>query len=251
MQIGALIAFLSYLIQILMSVMMATFVAVLAPRAVGVRRPHRGGARHRRRRWSRPPRRSPSSPAAGSLELRHVEFNYPGAEAPVLCDISFTAVAGETTAIIGSTGAGKTTLLNLIPRLFDATGGRGAGRRRRRAATSSPSCCGAASAWCPRSRSCSPARWPATCATATRTPPTRSCGRRSRSPRPRTSCAAMPGGLDAPDQPGRHQRLGRPAPAPRHRPGPGHAARASTCSTTRSRRSTWPPTPGSAPPWSR
>jgi ATP-binding cassette subfamily B protein len=58
-----------------------------------------------------------------SLEFREVEFRYPGADFPVLCDISFKAVAGQTTAIIGSTGAGKTTLLNLVPRLFDATGG--------------------------------------------------------------------------------------------------------------------------------
>ena len=58
-----------------------------------------------------------------SLELRNVEFKYPGAENPVLCDITFRAAAGETVAIIGSTGAGKTTLLNLVPRLFDATGG--------------------------------------------------------------------------------------------------------------------------------
>ena len=57
------------------------------------------------------------------MELRGVEFKYPGAEHPVLCNISFTARAGEMTAIIGSTGAGKTTLLNLVPRLFDATGG--------------------------------------------------------------------------------------------------------------------------------
>ena len=122
MQIGSLIAFLSYLIQILMSVMMATFVAVLAPRAVGERRTDRGGARHdssvaapehpghraRRRHLARAPRR---------------RVPVPGADFPVLCDISFTPRAGETTAIIGSTGAGKTTLLNLVPRLFDATGG--------------------------------------------------------------------------------------------------------------------------------
>jgi ATP-binding cassette, subfamily B, multidrug efflux pump len=59
----------------------------------------------------------------GELELRDVELTYPGADAPVLRDVSFTAVPGRTTAIIGSTGAGKTTLVNLVPRLFDVTGG--------------------------------------------------------------------------------------------------------------------------------
>ena len=58
-----------------------------------------------------------------SLELRDVEFRYPGADVPVLSDISFTARAGETLAIIGSTGSGKSTIVNLIPRLFDVTGG--------------------------------------------------------------------------------------------------------------------------------
>jgi ATP-binding cassette subfamily B protein len=122
MQIGALIAFLSYLIQILMSVMMATFVAVLAPRASV------SAERIEEVLDSESSVVAPASPvtelaATSSLELRDVEFKYPGADFPVLCDISFTASAGQTTAIIGSTGAGKTTLLNLVPRLFDATGG--------------------------------------------------------------------------------------------------------------------------------
>jgi ATP-binding cassette subfamily B protein len=122
MQIGALIAFLSYLIQILMSVMMATFVAMLTPRASV------SADRIEEVLEAQSSVVPPSSPVTqlnprSSLELRKVEFKYPGAEHPVLCDISFKAVAGQTTAIIGSTGAGKTTLLNLIPRLFDATGG--------------------------------------------------------------------------------------------------------------------------------
>ena len=122
MQVGALIAFLSYLIQILMSVMMATFVAVLAPRA-SVSADRIEEVLDTESSVVAPA--SPVTALAGptSLELRHVEFKYPGAEYPVLCDISFKAVAGETTAIIGSTGAGKTSLLNLIPRMFDATGG--------------------------------------------------------------------------------------------------------------------------------
>ena len=122
MQIGALIAFLSYLAQIIMAVMMATFMVILVPRAavcaerivevldtpssvvraeVPVTEVH----------------------TAGRLELRNVGFHYPGAEAPVLTDVSMVAEPGQVTAIIGSTGSGKTTLLSLIPRLFDATSG--------------------------------------------------------------------------------------------------------------------------------
>jgi ABC-type multidrug transport system fused ATPase/permease subunit len=59
----------------------------------------------------------------GRLELRHAEFRYPGAEHPVLCDISLSAGPGEVTAVIGGTGSGKTTLVSLIPRLMDVTGG--------------------------------------------------------------------------------------------------------------------------------
>ncbi|MGZ4803991.1 MAG: ABC transporter ATP-binding protein [Acidimicrobiia bacterium] len=122
MQVGALIAFLSYLIQILMSVMMATFVAMLTPRASV------SADRIQEVLDATSSVVAPDEPVTelderSSLELRGVEFKYPGAEHPVLCDINFRAVAGETTAIIGSTGSGKTTLLNLVPRLFDATGG--------------------------------------------------------------------------------------------------------------------------------
>src|SRR4029079_4667410 len=62
-------------------------------------------------------------PHASVVELADAEFTYPGAESPVLRGISFTARAGQTTAVVGSTGAGKTTLVSLLPRLFDATGG--------------------------------------------------------------------------------------------------------------------------------
>ena len=122
MQVGALIAFLSYLIQILMSVMMATFVAVLAPRA-SVSAERIEEVLHTESSVVAPAEPVTELVGPTSLELRNVEFAYPGADFPVLCDISFTARAGETTAIIGSTGSGKTTLLNLVPRLFDATGG--------------------------------------------------------------------------------------------------------------------------------
>ena len=122
LQIGALVAFLSYLVQILMSVMMATFVAMLWPRAAVC------AERIQEVLSTQSSVAPPAQPVTeltsrGTLELRGVGFNYPGAESPVLCDISLQAVAGQTTAIIGSTGSGKTTLLNLVPRLFDATSG--------------------------------------------------------------------------------------------------------------------------------
>ncbi|MFB9653780.1 ABC transporter ATP-binding protein [Pseudarthrobacter oxydans] len=122
MQVGTLIAFLSYLIQILMSVMMATLMAVMIPRAAVSA--DRIGEVLRTEPSVRPPRNPLSSEVRrGELEMRDVGFAYPGADQPVLSGISFTAKAGQTTAIIGSTGSGKTTLVNLLPRLFDATSG--------------------------------------------------------------------------------------------------------------------------------
>ena len=122
MQIGALTAFLSYLMQILMAVMMATFMFVMVPRAevcadriqevlstessvTPPAEPVRSLARH------------------GFLELRGAGFSYPGAAEPVLQAVDLIARPGQITAVIGSTGSGKTTLLNLVPRLMDVTGG--------------------------------------------------------------------------------------------------------------------------------
>ncbi|MDQ6698511.1 MAG: ABC transporter ATP-binding protein/permease [Actinomycetota bacterium] len=122
MKIGALIAFLSYLAQILLAVMMATFMAVLAPRA-SVCAERINEVLDTPTTVGDPPEPVTTITARGSLELRSVGFHYPGADAPVLTDVTLRAVAGQTTAIIGSTGSGKTTLLNLIPRLFDATSG--------------------------------------------------------------------------------------------------------------------------------
>jgi ATP-binding cassette subfamily B protein len=125
MQVGTMIAFLSYLMQILMSVMMATFMAIMIPRAAVSG--DRIGEVLRTESSVRPPphpvARAAGRAARGELEMHDVGFAYPGAEQPVLSDVSFTASAGQTTAIIGSTGAGKTTLVNLMPRLFDATSG--------------------------------------------------------------------------------------------------------------------------------
>ncbi len=122
MQIGSLTAFLAYLVQILMSVMMATFMLVMVPRASVCA--DRIGEVLATDSSVVPPEEPVTSLAVhGELELRDVEFSYPGAETPVLRGISLAAHPGQTLAIIGSTGAGKTTLLNLVPRLFDATAG--------------------------------------------------------------------------------------------------------------------------------
>ena len=123
MQVGTMIAFLSYLMQILMSVMMATFMAIMIPRAAVSA--DRIGQVLGTESSVRPPAQpvSLAGAARGELQMRDVGFAYPGAEAPVLSDVDFTARAGQTTAIIGSTGSGKTTLVNLMPRLFDATSG--------------------------------------------------------------------------------------------------------------------------------
>ena len=122
MQIGSLTAFLSYLVQILMSIMMATFMLVLIPRAaVSAERITEVLDTDS----TVVPTDSPVDTVVsrGTVELVGATFQYPGADEPVLCDVSFLAKAGQTTAIIGSTGSGKTTLLSLVPRLFDATGG--------------------------------------------------------------------------------------------------------------------------------
>jgi ATP-binding cassette subfamily B protein len=122
MQVGALTAFLSYLLQILMSVMMATFMFMMVPRA------EVAAERIQEVLDTESSVVPPSNPVRstithGNLELHEVEFRFPGAEQPVLRGINLIARPGETTAVIGSTGSGKTTLLNLVPRLMDATGG--------------------------------------------------------------------------------------------------------------------------------
>jgi ATP-binding cassette subfamily B multidrug efflux pump len=122
MQIGALTAFLMYLMLILTSVMMATFMAIMIPRAAVCA--DRIGEVLKTESSVVPPANPVRDVASrAELELRGVEFRYPGAAAPVLKDISFKATAGQTTAIIGSTGAGKSTLVSLVARLFDATSG--------------------------------------------------------------------------------------------------------------------------------
>ena len=122
MQVGSLTAFLQYLLQILMAVMMGTFMAMMIPRA-SVCADRIGEVLD-----VEPSIHDPKAPVApaekkGRVEFRDVTFKYPGAEAPVLSNISFTAEPGQTLAIIGSTGAGKTTLVSLLPRLYDVASG--------------------------------------------------------------------------------------------------------------------------------
>ena len=223
-EIGTLFAFLNYMMQILMGVMMATFMFVMIPRAaVCANRigevldtdPSVVGAGRPRSTRPRP---------AGRIEFDHVDFAYPGAEEAVLHDITFTVEPGTTTAIIGSTGAGKTTLIGLVARLFDVTAGsvrvddvdvrdvrsrRAVGARRTRPA----------------------ARVPLLGHDRVEPALRRHGGDRRRA---LARARARPGeGLrrgDAraargADRPGRHERLGRPATAtrdrPRHREAPG------------------------------
>jgi ATP-binding cassette subfamily B multidrug efflux pump len=129
MPIGNLTAFLQYLMQILFSVLMAVFMFIFVPRAAV------SAGRIQEVLDTEPMVRDPEHPVAlpvlragaerlgATIEFRDVEFGYPGAEEPVIHDVSFTARPGETTAIVGSTGSGKSTLINLIPRLYDVTGG--------------------------------------------------------------------------------------------------------------------------------
>lgn len=136
MPIGNLTAFIAYVMQILISVMMATMMMAMVPRAAA------SGDRVQEVLEVEPSITDPEVPKSlpapqpqklvalsgngrrGVVEFEDVEFRYPGAENPVLRDISFTATPGTTTAIVGSTGSGKSTLINLIPRFIDVTAGR-------------------------------------------------------------------------------------------------------------------------------
>jgi ATP-binding cassette subfamily B multidrug efflux pump len=125
LSIGDLTAFLQYLTQILFAILTAVFMFILVPRAAV------SSGRIREVLDSEPSIHDPetpvvpdpTSPERGVVEFRNVEFGYPGAEQPVLHEISFRAEPGQTTAIVGSTGSGKSTLVNLIPRFYDATRG--------------------------------------------------------------------------------------------------------------------------------
>jgi ATP-binding cassette, subfamily B, multidrug efflux pump len=125
MEIGNLTAFLQYLLQILFATLTAVFMFILIPRGAV------SSGRIQEVLTTEPTIHDPETPTEpadpserGVVEFRGVEFRYPGAEDPVLHDLSFRAGRGEITAIVGSTGSGKTTLINLIPRFYDATAGR-------------------------------------------------------------------------------------------------------------------------------
>jgi len=121
-QIGTLFAFLNYLMQILMGVMMATFMFVMIPRAA-VCADRIGAVLETEPSVTAPDAPVDAARTGGRVVFDDVDFTYPGADDAVLRDISFTAEPGTTTAVIGSTGAGKTTLIGLVARLFDVTGG--------------------------------------------------------------------------------------------------------------------------------
>jgi ATP-binding cassette subfamily B protein len=124
MPIGNLTAFLQYLTQILFAVLMAVIMFVFVPRAaVSAGRIQEVLKTELSVRDPEHPVKPAPAQEPGLVEFRHVQFGYPGAEAPVLFDINFEARPGQTTAIVGSTGSGKSTLINLIPRFYDATGG--------------------------------------------------------------------------------------------------------------------------------
>ena len=123
MQVGALTAYLAYLMQILMSVMMGTFMMMMIPRSAVC------ADRIMEVLETDSSVVPPADPVTevsehGTLAFEDVDFSYPGADVPVVRGVSFAARPGQTVAVIGSTGAGKSTMLNLVPRLFDATGGR-------------------------------------------------------------------------------------------------------------------------------
>ena len=121
-EVGTLFAFMQYIGQIMMGVIMVSFMAMMIPRAA-VSAERVAEVLDAEATMTRPEDGVVEFPVPGAVAFDDVEFTYPGADAPVLSGISFDAAPGETVAIVGSTGAGKSTLISLIPRLFDVTGG--------------------------------------------------------------------------------------------------------------------------------
>ncbi|MET3657025.1 ABC transporter ATP-binding protein [Sporosarcina psychrophila] len=121
MQIGDLMAFIQYVMQIMFALVMASMMFVMIPRAAVSAKRINEVLAMQPTFLDEGTKKADKEP--GTLEFDSVSFSYPGAEAPALSDISFTAKSGKVTAIIGGTGAGKTTLINLIPRFYDVTSG--------------------------------------------------------------------------------------------------------------------------------
>ncbi|BDZ40259.1 ABC transporter ATP-binding protein [Microbacterium suwonense] len=121
-EVGTIFAFMQYIGQIMMGVIMSSFMAMMIPRAA-VSAERVAEVLDAESSMTRTENGTTDFPTPGAVAFENAEFTYPGAEAPVLSDITFRAEPGETVAIIGSTGSGKTTLVSLIPRLFDVTGG--------------------------------------------------------------------------------------------------------------------------------
>lgn len=196
LQVGSLVAYLSYLIQILMAVVMATFMVSMIPRAaVAAERINAVLDTAPSVQAGREPVTEVSEHA--TLEFRGVGFHYPGAQRAVLRDISVWVVAGRRLAVIGSTGAGKSTLVNLVPRLFDATQGtvvvNGVD-----VAELDPDLLWSTVGYVPQRPYLFSARSHPTCGTEGPTQPKPRCGRRWRSPKRRTSCGPWRRGSTAP-----------------------------------------------------
>jgi ATP-binding cassette subfamily B protein len=122
LQIGQFMAFIQYVMQIMFAVMMVSMMAFMIPRGqASALRINEVLAMEAE--ITDPAEPQESGTLRGQVEFDHVTFYYPGAEEPAVADVTFTARAGETTAIIGGTGAGKSTVVNLIPRFYDVSGG--------------------------------------------------------------------------------------------------------------------------------
>ncbi|WP_099332638.1 ABC transporter ATP-binding protein [Actinomyces minihominis] len=122
MEVGTIMAFMQYIAQVLFGIVMATFMGMMIPRAV-VSAERISEVLNSQASLEEPSDPVFEQPLPGNVEMKDVSFTFPDAEEPVISNISFVAPRGKTTAIVGSTAAGKTTLVNLIPRLFDVTGG--------------------------------------------------------------------------------------------------------------------------------
>ena len=124
LQVGDMMAFIQYMMQIVMAFLMISMTSIMLPRAtVSANRINEVlEKRTKYKRWKKK-QRNLIKTKKGLVEFKNVSFRYPDADTEILEDINFTARPGETTAIIGSTGSGKSTVVNLLPRFYDVTGG--------------------------------------------------------------------------------------------------------------------------------